>query len=651
MKNLLVATAILGTLCLSACGGDSGSSAEDFSSSSGPTEAEFAARCNELFNIDETDPWSTSLDHNDYIAEHVCDQLTEYMSYKLSFYARCTSAEYDKAKNRYNIKIITEQKYMNIWAQLSGCSYKLGTDGDLAPMVADANERNLDDCLCKVEDGKNLYRSIVPKNQQESSSSTTEAQSSESSDDSPDSQDSHSTTPSGIIKTCEECNAFKDSRDGNIYRVTEIDGMVWMSEDLRYYDPELQLAYYIKCNKKDNCKETGYLYSFAAAMDDTDCMLWKSCGTKIKYPHRGVCPKGFHIPEHREWQKLYDYINVNRNNETYFNNEVYMRAVEGWDYPGYDTYGFSAVPTGEFNHDYTRMDGYARYWTSTEYDIQSAYEWYLGDLKGLKTQTYQKDYGYAIRCVADGTVKLTEVKEWKHSSGPSNSSESSSSSSLQGSSSSSEVPSSSSQEQSSSSKAYTYDHEITKATDCEDCNAFTDTRDGMTYRVAKIAGLIWMVDDLRFGGPLEQHQDGIKCPDNDNCVQRGRLYTFDAAILACPEGWTLPSNEQMEELMANSQWLNGICGSADALMAETGEWGKTCGNTSGFSAIPTGEWGSSYKGDAYARYWTSTDLDDRNAYMWYLSTSGAKNQTYLKSYGYAVRCVATANVLLDAVKE
>ena len=626
MKNLLVATAILGTLCLSACGGDSGSSAEDYSSSSGPTEAEFAARCNELFNIDETDPWSTSLDHNDFIAEHVCDQLTEYMSYKLSFYARCTSAEYDKTKNRYNIKIITEQKYMNIWAQLSGCSYKLGTDGDLAPMVEDANERDLDDCLCKDEDGKIFYRDIVSKIQQESSSSTTEAQSSESSDDSPDSQDSHTTSPEGIIKTCEECNAFKD-------------------------DPELQLAYYIKCNKKDNCKETGYLYSFAAAMDDTDCMLWKSCGTKIKYPHRGVCPKGFHIPEHREWQKLYDYINVNRNNETYFNNEVYMRAVEGWDYPGYDTYGFSAVPTGEFNHDYTRMDGYARYWTSTEYDIQSAYEWYLGDLKGLKTQTYQKDYGYAIRCVADGTVKLTEVKEWKHSSGPSNSSESSSSSSLQGSSSSSEVPSSSSQEQSSSSKAYTYDHEITKATDCEDCNAFTDTRDGMTYRVAKIAGLIWMVDDLRFGGPLEQHQDGIKCPDNDNCVQRGRLYTFDAAILACPEGWTLPSNEQMEELMANSQWLNGICGSADALMAETGEWGKTCGNTSGFSAIPTGEWGSSYKGDAYARYWTSTDLDDRNAYMWYLSTSGAKNQTYLKSYGYAVRCVATANVLLDAVKE
>ena len=130
MKNLLVATAILGTLCLSACGGDSGSSAEDFSSSSGPTEAEFAARCNELFNIDETDPWSTSLDHNDFIAEHVCDQLTEYMSYKLSFYARCTSAEYDKAKNRYNIKIITEQKYMNIWVQISGCTYKLGTDGN-----------------------------------------------------------------------------------------------------------------------------------------------------------------------------------------------------------------------------------------------------------------------------------------------------------------------------------------------------------------------------------------------------------------------------------------------------------------------------------------------------------------------------------------
>ena len=643
LKNWIWVVSFFSAIGLIACGGDSGSSVEN---SEGDDE-EFAARCYERFGFDADSPWSTSLSGNTFLESYVCDGLNSYMSSSLSFYAMCTSAEYNEAKNRYDIEIVSDQNNFNIWAEVSGCKYKYGTDGDLESMVSNMNERILDLCICKSIDGEINYRDFSP-NSEASSSSANEIFYSSSSFVSSSSAGKRSSTSADIVKSCDECNAFKDSRDGNIYRVTEIDGMVWMSEDLRYYDPDLEFAYYIRCGSTNGCEDHGYLYSFAAAMNNADCGLYSTCGDKIQYPHQGLCPQGFHIPEYWEWEQLYDYINENRYNETYFNNEVHLRAVEGWSYPGDDLYGFSAVPTGEFSYGSIFMDEYARYWTSTEYGSESAYEWYLGDLEGLRYQTYLKNFGYAIRCVADGKVKLTEIKEWNI---PSSSSEFSSSSE-EFSSSSSEYSSSS--EKSSSSIAYSYSYTTVKIPDCETCNAFTDKRDGMIYRVQKISGEIWMIDDLRYSGAEGLPLDGAYCASEDGCTKKGRLYTFDAAREACPEGFELPSNSQMSTLIQNHVGTYyDTCEKLDALLSGNGEWGKPCGNASGFSAVPTGEWGDyAYKSDSYARYWTSTEVNSTNAYMWYISaTSAFTNQTYKKSFGYAVRCVATADVILDEIVE
>lgn len=637
LKNWFWVALIFNSICLMACGEDDPSS-----SKSSFSDEEFAARCYERFSLEENSPWNSSLSGNQFLSSYICSGLSAYMRDKLSFYAACNSAEYNEANNRYDIEVITSDSSLHIWAEVSDCKYAYGTDGDLESMVSGMNERKLDACICKMEEGQVYYRDF-PSNSVEPSSSSAEFYFYSSSERSSSSQKMHAYSSASAIKTCDECNAFKDARDGNIYRVTEIDGMIWMSEDLRYYDPDLKLAYYIKCNANEGCESHGYLYSFAAAMDDMDCMLYSSCSDKIHYPHRGLCPEGFHIPEHWEWENLYDYINVNRFDETYFNNEVHLRAAEGWGYPGDDIYGFSAVPTGEFSHDYVHADEYARYWTSTEAGSESAYEWYLGDFAGLKFQTYSKNYGYAVRCVADGEVKLTEFKEWRYLESSSSSQEKSSSSSY-----------SSSSYKSSSSIAYSYAYITSQAPDCGACNAFTDTRDGMIYRVAKIAGEIWMADDLRYAGPEGLPLKGATCPGGEDCTKRGLLYTFDAASDACPEGWALPSNDQMHGLMyASMGFYYETCGKMDALLSENGEWGKSCGNASGFDAVPTGEWnGSSFKDDAYARYWTSTEATSGSAYMWYISANDAMtNQSYIKTFGYAVRCVAINDVMLDAIHD
>ena len=105
------------------------------------------------------------------------------MGYQLAFYARCTSAEYDNSNKRYDIEVITEQRYMHIWAEISDCSFKLGTAGDMEPLIAKGREWTLDECLCKIEGGTAYYRNVIPEPEDVSSCSEEMSVSSDSDDE------------------------------------------------------------------------------------------------------------------------------------------------------------------------------------------------------------------------------------------------------------------------------------------------------------------------------------------------------------------------------------------------------------------------------------------------------------------------------------
>jgi hypothetical protein len=93
--------------------------------------------------------------------------------------------------------------------------------------------------------------------------------------------------------------------DGTAYKTVRIGNQVWMAQNLNEKTAEGSWCYR---NVKENCEKYGRLYTWTAAMNlPSDCNK-KKCTEKIKNPHQGICPKGFHVPTQDEYLQLYDFV-------------------------------------------------------------------------------------------------------------------------------------------------------------------------------------------------------------------------------------------------------------------------------------------------------------------------------------------------------
>lgn len=181
---------------------------------------------------------------------------------------------------------------------------------------------------------------------------------------------------------------------------------------------------------------------------------------------------------------------------------------------------------------------------------------------------------------------------------------------------------------------------------------FIDPRDGQSYATIELLDQTWFAENLNY------EMEDSKCYNNSssNCGIYGRLYTWDAAMNACPIGWHIPSDDEWKSLeialgmsqneVNSSFWRGTIEGKK--LKLNNG-WNNN-GNGyygSGFNAIPSG-WGDENGafdglGDELA-WWSSTEkVGNTTVYVWYrglaYNTEQIKRFYLNKTYYYSVRCI------------
>ena len=229
--------------------------------------------------------------------------------------------------------------------------------------------------------------------------------------------------------------------DGNIYPVVKIGNQCWMKENLRCaHSPQTGTSIVnplgvsgntFTSSKKSkvaqwylNDKNTsiflryGLYYNWCAAMDIYSGNEVPESGQDEAYwsytasaNHRGVCPKGWHIPTQSELNTLVS--SAGSGNA--------MAGSFGWHSAFSNASDFTAVPSGEAAvgdfHNSGQMstgDIYAYYWSATELstDEERAYPLRLSngsvgspEATTVSTSTEYtqsfKDYGFSVRCVRD----------------------------------------------------------------------------------------------------------------------------------------------------------------------------------------------------------------------------------------------------------
>ncbi len=181
----------------------------------------------------------------------------------------------------------------------------------------------------------------------------------------------------------------------------------------------------------------------------------------------------------------------------------------------------------------------------------------------------------------------------------------------------------------------------------EQAELFTDDRDGQTYETVKYTvtypdnsshSFTWMTRNLNY------EMTGSACynEDSNNCKTYGRLYTWNAANEACPEGWHLPSDEEWYHLAFH---YGGNCQCGEFLKSDSELWKRASGpgnNESLFNAMPSGlgsRTGSYHRMGITALFWSSNERDEASAWDWKL-TSGTELQRWhgSKLAKNSVRC-------------
>lgn len=206
--------------------------------------------------------------------------------------------------------------------------------------------------------------------------------------------------------------------DGNRYEVVRIGNQIWMASNLRtthfndgreiphitdqeewdYTDISESPAFCFYQNDEANRDKYGALYNWFAAREPD------------------ICPEGWYVPSSSDWNELITFVGADA--------AAKLKSTSGWvdldgnekpEYQGTDDYGFNALPAGYRRHrkDFEMLGVQGKWWTPelSEVDNSAGNYFYIVSGRSDVTPLYHlKEYGLSIRCIK-GEQPDTEPSE------------------------------------------------------------------------------------------------------------------------------------------------------------------------------------------------------------------------------------------------
>ena len=321
-----------------------------------------------------------------------------------------------------------------------------------------------------------------------------------------------------------------------------------------------------------------------------------------------ACPSGYHLPDTTEWNTLVNAVGVKS-----IAGKI-LKAMNGWteEGKGVDSVGFSALPAGSYASEFDYGGNAAYFWSASE--GRGRFLAYVVDLDN-------KD---SLRLINNGALSRYSVR------------------CLQG-----EVPMQTAESTSSETPVPCPENSENVSADNVEFGNIIDGRDGQIYKTVTIGEQTWMAENLNYV------TDSSFCYNDSasNCAKYGRLYTWVAAVTACPSGFHLPDTAEWNALVRTV----GGWSTAGKVLKSTCGWGEN-GNgidSYGFSALPAGFYEKGVFSEEYVDvgFWSTTEydasgvfemilVDNRDdawfAYAYYYNKDAFRPN---KHVGNSVRCI------------
>lgn len=181
-------------------------------------------------------------------------------------------------------------------------------------------------------------------------------------------------------------------------------------------------------------------------------------------------------------------------------------------------------------------------------------------------------------------------------------------------------------------------------------STFTDSRDGKVYKSIRIGNQEWMAENLAY---KTESGSWTYWNDANYGLIYGRLYTWEAAKLAVPSGWHIPTDaewKQLEMLLGMSQTdadRTDFRGTNEgSKLKGTSGWAEKGNGTNdvGFNALGGGfltNSGSFVSREASGYWWTATEISNESAYFRLLvyNTNTISRNSSFKLDACSIRCV------------